>query len=255
MDHDGGMSPVVSRLAGVALKAAFAAIMLVRRPRPIHPKGVMLDGSVRWLGGTRASGIRWIDEPPSAPVPVIARVSRSAGLPAPLPDIVGLALRIDGDAGPADLELASTGFGVPSRFWLAPQRSPSRARLGTLLPYRGDHGPVLLAARTISPDDLPTGLDELAEALEHMPWRLRLHWAMPLGHWHAFAELELQRSAGPVDRLLRFDAGRHQLPGARHYRWVDALRQPSYELAQKVEQGAGAARPASARADPAASRP
>jgi hypothetical protein len=83
------------------------------------------------------------------------------------------------------------------------------------------------------PGDLPTRLDDLADVLERSPWRLRLYWATPLGAWHAFAELELQRTPGPVDRLLRFDAVRHPLPGARHYRWVEALRQPSYELVQR----------------------
>lgn len=232
MAHDGVMSPVVSKLAGTALKAAFATIMLVRRPRPIHAKGVVLDGRLRWTGTSRASGIRWIDEAPPGPAAVVARVSRSVGLPAPLPDVIGLSLRTDGDAGPADLELASTGFGVPSRFWLAPHRSPSRARLSTLLPYRGDHGPVVIAARTLAPDDLPARPDELAEELERAAWRLRLYWATPTGAWHGFAELELHRSPGPVDRLLRFDAVRHPLSGARHYRWVEALRQPSYLLVQ-----------------------
>lgn len=227
------MSPVASTLAGAALEVIFGVLLLARRPRPIHPKGVVLDGSLRWIGRAQDSGMRWVDEPPSAPVQVTARVSRGAGLPEPLPDIIGLALRLQTETGAADLELASTGFGVPSRFWLAPQRSPSRARLTTLLPYRGDHGPVLIAARTLAPGDLPTALDELAGALERAPWRLRLYWATPLGAWHAFAELELRRPPGAVDRLLRFDAVRHPLPGARHYRWVVALRQPSYELVQR----------------------
>jgi hypothetical protein len=226
------MSPIASRIAGHLLKAAFGAIMLVRRPRPIHAKGVVLEGSIRWLDRTRASGIRWIDAPPPEPVSVIARVSRGVGLPAPFPDIIGLALRLEGDAGPADLELASTGFGVPSRFWLAPHRSPSRARLTTLLPYRGNTGPVLIAARTVAPADLPIALPDLAGALEQSTWRLRLHWARPLAEWHPFADVELSRPPGPVDRLLRFDAVQHPLPGAGTYRWTSALRQPSYELAQ-----------------------
>lgn len=232
MAQHGGMVPLASTLAGAALRGVFGLILLVRRPRPIHSRGVVLHGDLRWIGRPHASGIRWIDEPPAAPAAVTARVSRGVGLPEPLPDIIGLALRFDGDAGPADLELASTGFGVPSRFWLALQRSPSRARLGTLLPYRGDHGPVLIAARTIAPDGLPAEPGDLAGELERSTWRLRLYWGRPLSLWHPFAELELRRPAGPVDRLLRFDAVRHPLPGARHYPWVRALRQPSYELAQ-----------------------
>jgi hypothetical protein len=227
------MPPVVSELAGHVLKAVFGTIMLVRRPRPIHARGIVLDGDIRWTEGAPPSGIRWIDVP-SATGPVIARVSRGVGVPSPLPDIIGLALRVEGDDGPVDLELASTGFGVPSRFWLAPQRSPSKARLSTLLPYRGRVGPVLIAARTVTPAGLPVGLTELAGALEQSPWRLRLYWTRPLDRWHHFADLELRRTPGrPLDRLIRFDATRHPLPGAETYRWVRALRQPSYDLAQR----------------------
>jgi hypothetical protein len=220
-----------SAVLGQAFKGVFALLLLVRRPRPIHPRGVALQGTIRWLPRTSASGIRWIDEP-RAPQTVSGRVSRSVGLPPPLPDVVGLALRFEEGGRLADLELASTGFGVPSRFVLAPHRSPSRARLNVLLPYRGTRGPVLICARTIGPRDLPVALPGLARRLERQSWRLRLYWAAPTGTWHPFAELELTRRPGPVDSPERFDAVRHPLPGAGTYDWVRAVRQPSYHLTQ-----------------------
>lgn len=218
--------------AGLVLRAAFAGIALVRRPRPIHPRGVQLSGTARWLGPSQ-SGVRWIDEPPLDEQHVTGRVSRSVGVPAPLPDIIGLALRFDTEAGPADLELSSTGVGVPGRFALVPCGSPSRAHLSTLLPYVGDRGSVLLAARTMSPAALPTELPALAAALRDATWRLRLYVATPRGPWHPFAELELRASPGPIDTPIRFDAGRRLLPGARMPEWVRALRQPSYDLVQR----------------------
>lgn len=233
MPTSGWGMPRVTTVVGRAMGAGFAALAAVRRPHPIHPHGVVLHGTLRRTGSALPTGIPWIDEADPEPLPVLARASRSAGVPPPLPDVIGLAVRFQGEAGPADLELASTGFAWPSRFWLLLHRSPSRAHLGSLLPYRSPSGPVLIAARTRSPGDLPTAPAALAERLEAEPWRLRLYVARPRGRWHPFADLELVREPGPMDPLLRFDAGRHELPGTRQYGWVRRLRQPSYDRVQR----------------------
>jgi hypothetical protein len=228
----------ISAVAGRVLRAVFAGILVVRRPRPIHPRGIELRGEATWLDPSR-SGIRWIDDAPDSPLRVTARTSRSIGLPAPLPDIIGLALRFEGEGegehGDVDLELASTGAGVPGRFTLRLHGSPSRAHFATLLPYIGDRGPVLLAARTISPADLPTALPPLAARLRDEPWHLRLFVATPRGSWHPFADVRLRSTPDGRDTPLRFDAGRRLLPGSRMPRWVDALRQPSYDLVQRQD--------------------
>jgi hypothetical protein len=224
-------SAPVARVIGAALRVLFRAILLVRRPRPIHAKGSVLRGRIHWLEGAAPAGIAWIDARPAEPVRVVARLSRSVGLPSALPDIIGLALRVDVDGTPADIELASTGIGVPSRFLLTPHRSASRATLGTLFPYRGAHGPVLLCARTISPQILPAGGDALTDALIR-GWRVRLFHATPLGKWRGFADVTLRLDEEQSDADLRFDAVRRALPGAGTYDWVRAVRQPSYRAAQ-----------------------
>lgn len=220
---------------GSVLRVLFRGLHAVRRPRPIHTRGVMLTGHVEWVRpatADRPSGIAWVDAPPPARrSPVVARLSRSIGLPAPLPDIIGLAVRVETDDGDADIEFASTGTSVPLRFALLPHRRPSRARFGILLPYRGTHGPVLLRARTLGPP-LPSGGAELDRALEANPWRLGLFHATPLGPWHPFAVLTLRRASDQTD-TRRFDAGRRLVPGARAYAWVRAVRQPSYDLVQR----------------------
>jgi hypothetical protein len=223
----------VAALGGRMLRAVFAGLLILRRPRPIHPRGVALTGTVRWLPGAVPAGLEWVDRPPTTFTQVVtARMSRSVGLPIPWPDIIGLALRFSTPAGSADLELASTGFGFPSRFWLAPQRSPSKARLTTLLPYQGENGPVLIGARTLSPHTLPPALSEVRAALERASWTLCLYHATPTGRWHPFATIELTSAPGPIDSPLRFDAGRNPLPGSREYGWVRALRDPSYRRVQ-----------------------
>ncbi|SFN59597.1 hypothetical protein [Mycetocola miduiensis] len=218
---------------GRLLAEVFSLLKRLRHPRPIHPHGVALQGTVRFLTGSAPTGVAFLDSPPAAEIAVSARVSRSIGVPSPLPDVIGLALRLATPAGAADILLASTGFGVPSRFWLALQRSPSRAKFTTLFPYRSPRGPVLLAARTIDPENLPTEPRDLAAALEHTTWRLRLYAATPTGLWHPFAVLELGRPAGsPLDRSDRYDPVSNALPGTESYPWARRVREPSYSTVQ-----------------------
>ncbi|AWB86249.1 hypothetical protein [Mycetocola zhujimingii] len=230
------MTLTPSGIAGGTLAGVFGLLRALRPPRPIHPHGVALTGSLRWLTGRGASGIDFIDHPHTSELPLTARVSRSIGVPAPLPDVIGLALRFETTGAPADLLLASTGFGVPSRFWLAAHRSPSRARLTTLMPLRTPNGPLLIAARTLEPADLPTDVGQLATRLESTSWRLKLYHATPLGHWHPFAIVELWREPGAIDTIDRYDPVRHPLPGTTTYRWERRLREPSYLSVQRHTQ-------------------
>src|SRR4051794_17635044 len=108
---------------GAALALLMRTILLVRRPRPIHSTGLLLEGSIRRLPATAAtSGVRWIDERDAEVEDgVTARFSRGAGLPAVLPDVLGLALRVPAEHGPADLLLSTTGLGPAGRFLLRPR--------------------------------------------------------------------------------------------------------------------------------------
>ncbi|MFU8947808.1 hypothetical protein ACLRGF_13880 [Mycetocola zhadangensis] len=227
------MTLTPSGIVGGALAGLFDTLRALRSPRPIHPHGIALTGTLRWLTDRAPSGIDIIDHPHTSTLPLTARVSRSVGVPSPLPDVIGLAVRFDTTTGPADVLLASTGFGVPSRFWLAAHRSPSRARLTTLMPLKTPHGPLLVAARTLEPDNLPSDLGELATSLEHTSWRLKLYHASPRGHWHPFAVIELWREPGAVDTATRYDPVRHPLSGTSTYAWERRLREPSYLRVQR----------------------
>ncbi len=215
---------------GLALRAFFVGLQRVRPPRPIHSRGLALAGSLHWLPRDETAGIRWIDDPVAGERhDVEARFSRSLGLPDVLPDVLGLALRVQTAAGAADIELASTGSTVPLRFALLPRRRPSSGPFGILLPYRGEQGGVLLRAHPVGPP-LPAGLRALGAALWRDSSWLELAHATPSGAWHPFALLRL-RSTDAAD-TMRADAGRRLIPGARMYPWVSALRQPSYDAVQ-----------------------
>lgn len=220
-----GTSPV-----GAVLGVLTRAVTAVRGARPLHPDGATLRATVVRHGSPRPTGARWLDEPGTDRG--VARVSRSGGVPAPLPDVQGLALRLDGVDGPSDLLLSTTGLGRVTRFVLTPHHAPSGGAYGSLLPYRTPSGPVLLVAepeRRVLPSDPGTLARELADE----PWRLRLGHATPTGRWHEFGELVVGGPAqATVDSVLRFDAVLHPLPGLALAPWAARLREPSYASAR-----------------------
>lgn len=158
----------------------------------------------------------WVDEPGEDQVAV--RLSRAIGLPTPVPDVLGLAMRVPSGAGHGDLLLASTGTGRLTRFVLTAGRRPDSRPLTTLLPYRSPTGPLLLAA-----------VPDSATAYE-------LAWARPVGGWTVFGELRLDAAHGP-DPLLSFDPLLNTLPGLENYGWARRLREPAYATARLHREG------------------
>lgn len=221
-----------SGAAGQALAAAFKALKVFRPDRPIHPTGVALIGSIEKTRGCVGSGILWVDSP--GPAAVSARLSRSLGMPSAWPDILGLALRITTEAGPADILLASTAMSWPGRLLLTFHRYASNSKLTSLMPYKGTRGPVLLAARPeVTGKGIPATPDAFRRALATNTWTLGLYHARPTGPWTRFGTLFLSLDPGKADLNTRFDPLRNRLPGAGTYNWAGKLREPSYEAARQ----------------------
>lgn len=232
------MAGRVSGAIGAGFEGVFRGIKRFRRHRPIHARGLRLDGTVVVHEHGLRSGIAWIDRP--GRYPATARVSRSVGTPDGLPDIMGLAARFHHPAhGSApstfsDVLFSSTGWSFPGRFVLVPRLGISRTPFSTMMPYRGDDGPVLLGARTLGPAGLPASLRALRHALGTSGWRLGLFFATPLGPWQHFGTLTLALNPDAEERDLRFDAVLHPLAGAATYEWARRVREPSYALARRT---------------------
>jgi hypothetical protein len=183
----------------------------------LHPDGVTLAGHLDRRGSAAASGVPWLDE--AGRHDVMVRLSRAVGLPPPLPDIHGLAMRVQlgdrpGDAS-GDLLFASTGWGRVGRFVLTFGRGPGSRPLTTLLPYRTASGAVVLGARASGTDSY------------------ELFWAAYDGDWRSFAQLELtDRAAADVE--ISFDPVVNQIPGLAQYPTVVRLREPAYKRARQT---------------------
>jgi hypothetical protein len=198
--------------AGSVLAVATRTIALLRpAAKPLHPDGVVLVGRLERHGSTSPSGVAWLDE--AGTDDVVVRLSRAVGLPEPLPDIHGLALRVPTGEGPGDLLLASTGWGRLGRFVLTFGQQPGSRPLSSLLPYSTPTGAVLLGARSVGPESYD------------------LFWAPYDGEWVAFATLVIteQRAA---DQDVSFDAVLNQIPGLSQYPTIVRLREPAYGRAR-----------------------
>lgn len=205
---------VLASAAGAALASGSRTVASLRRARkPLHPRGEVLSGRIYRHGSEVESGVSWLDR--SGEDEVVVRRSRAVGLPASLPDIHGLAVRVHSDRGVGDFLFASTGWGRLGRFFLTASRHGQDRPMTTLLPYRTVAGPVLLGARAVGAR------------------RYELFWARRGGPWQVFGELILSGRAGD-DQGISFDPVRVQLPELQQYPVVVRLREPAYSRARRA---------------------
>jgi hypothetical protein len=215
------VADIAAVVPGLVLQGVFGAVGRVRpAPKPLHPTGTLQPVSIRRFGLAEADrvGVPFVDEP--GRIDGVARFSRAAGLPAPLPDVHGLAIRVDGptaEGDHADILMSTTGLGAVSRFVLRPTRGRGDAPYSTLLPFRTSRGALLLAA---TPDP-------------HDPARMFLAYAALRGGWRVFGELTTAESSATGDTSISFDPVLHQLAGLEYYAWAARLRAGSYRAARR----------------------
>ncbi len=236
--------------AGPAFAAGFYALATLRRRRSLHPAGIGYEG---WL--------RVPDEPPARPAvplfqagtthPALLRYSRGAGLPEPLPDALGVAIKLPdahGAGADQDLLLTSSSDRPVLRRLLFPARSFLRGAFSTALPYElGSQRVVLLLVpmhgrgrRSTDGDDHgPRGsMGELrAAAAEGLRFELRtaavFGRSRPLATVTTGAPLTAEQS-----QALRFNPWATG-PGVRPAGWLNLLRDAAYRASQRGRAGHG----------------
>ena len=215
------------------LGAPFALASRLRGARVFHPRGVVIGAT--W---EPAEGILPGSPLTRGPHRALLRVSHAIGLPAGVPDIVWLAVRVIDVHGPGehqDLLLASSGRGPVGRHLLRPVSTVTGTVLSSLLPYEVDGvGRHPLLARTVD-ENRPVTYPEV----ERDP-------AATLPDIEIVVDAEVPRRLGilriedevPVEGrgILRFDPW-HTGPGLRPAGLVNRLRRPTYEASQ-VGRGA-----------------
>jgi hypothetical protein len=231
--------------AGPAVAAGFYALAALRRRRSLHPTGIGYQG---WLQVPN-------DSPPRSGVPLfqagathpaILRFSRGAGLPDPLPDALGVAIKLPDAHGPGvdqDLLLTSSTDRPLLRRLLFPARSFVRGAFSTALPYDfGSERVVLLLAPVLTSAGRSAGgvghrggggaLAELrAVAANGIQFELRtaksFGRSQPLATVTAGASLSAEQT-----EALRFNPWTTG-PGIRPSGWLNLLRDAAYRASQR----------------------
>lgn len=203
---------------------AFRVLGELRHRRVFHPDGVLFDGEL-----TARPGVLPL---PAGTHRVVGRMSKGAGTPGGLPDILGLAFRLGGQDGDRlwDILLASSAPGAVGQLLLLPQRAWRGSTYSSVLPYRvDDRRPVWLLAE--ADDGQPAGttaLDALAEHARRQPLRFALSEASVAGERRTVGELKL-RGVRRDSSEPSFDPVVHHPPGVRLWPdWVGKLRELSY---------------------------
>ncbi|MFB4313858.1 DUF1990 family protein [Actinomadura sp. 21ATH] len=231
------------RLVTRTVTAAFArtfALAARLRERPLHPRGLVFDATLVLHGTSRYWGVPLLDD--RTELRGRARLSRAAGLPPPLPDVLGLALRwrqpqAGGEEAEAtgELLLATTGHGRLGRHLLRPASGWSPAFYGSLLAFRAGDRRILLGAVARRARNVPAGLAPLARAVEERPLLLDLVVATEFGPWERFGELRLVELAPSDDgETTRFNPARNPVPGLLPAGLLQQVRGPTYAAVQRA---------------------
>jgi hypothetical protein len=165
--------------------AAFGTVAALRRGRAVHTRGCGYAARIRVEPRFRT---RW----PVPDAPATVRLSRGAGLPDAVPDILGIGVRVHvaeaGGSGPdIDLLAASSNERVGLRHVLQPARYFDRPFFSSLMAFKVDDQRTLYGFRVSGSSDLTLG-----DACAHrkIPRRLELVVAGLTGRWEPMATVE-----------------------------------------------------------------
>ena len=226
--------PDLPDVAGRVVAVPLAGLARRRHAKPMHPRGVVFRAVLQRQG--LGSGIAWLDA--TGTDDVVLRLSRGAGLPPRLPDLLGLALRLPG-LQPVDLLLSSAGRGRWARR-LPVLRRDAATPYGSVMAYRSTAGPVRLVA---VPQGGPLPSDRAGLTVAGPGRVVTLSAAVGRGPWQPFGTVTLGAPIDPPDPPLHFDAVLHPPPGLRADGPLARFRRPAYAAARNAQQTDPAAGP------------
>jgi hypothetical protein len=214
--------------AGRLVGPAFGVGSFVRRARVFHPRGRTFAVTVDVAGDASFAGTVFGER---ATHQGLLRLSRGAGVPEPLPDLLGLALRIDLPAGPQDLLLISSAPAPGARHVLLPARDYAGTHYSSISVFRLAGQSVVLGARPTEGHGSLAHLDEVADAARR-GLRIDLLVAPPLGPWTTVGTVTVH---DPVDaersERLRFTPF-HRAGGVEPVGLTNVVRRRAYADSQ-----------------------
>ena len=246
--------PYLDELAGVSIGAVLALAAAVRRGKAVHPNGVVYAARLVVSGASQAPPARLLREPSEHRA--IVRFSRSLGLPRPLPDLLGLSLRVldaYGGGRHQDFLLVTSVDRPLLHHVFVPATDVQQRPYSSSLPYRAGGDRFLVGVLPDPCSPRPDGHDEFARldaAAASGRLSFRLCTAAMGGQFRPVGELRIGRRLADELDALRFNpwnTGEDLVPAG----WLNGARYRAYQFSQAAW---GRTHPDGARRQAAAER-
>jgi hypothetical protein len=248
------ISPV-AEAAGLSIGAVLAALAGIRRGKSFHPDGVVYEARLEILGAPVApQGAELLSQPGDHPA--VARFSRAVGVPRPIPDLLGLSIRLPDVYEPGRhqdfLLVTSADYPLLHHVFL-PAVDVQQRPYTSALPYRAGSELFLVGALPQPDSPRPPGRDEFdrleaAAATGRLSFQLAV--ASMTGRFRAVGTLHVGKRLGRELDALRFNPW-NTGGGMRPAGWLNGARDRAYKLSQAAWRRA---RRDGARAQDAADR-
>jgi hypothetical protein len=202
---------LLSNTIGVTVGGVLAAVAGLRRGKAVHPHGVVYEGRLVVRGASvTPRGARLLEEPGEHPA--IVRFSRSVGVPRPIPDLLGISIRLPnvyGNAQHQDFLLVTSADLPIVHHGFLPATDVQQRPYSSSLPYRSAGGDLFLVGAVPDPNSpRPAGDDEferLARAARTGRLRFGLAVSPVMGRFTPVAELRIGERMPPELDALRFN--------------------------------------------------
>lgn len=213
--------------------SAFASLSRLRGHRVFHPFGESFDATLTF----ERNADRWLPDVLARPREhdAIVRFSRAVGLPEPLPDLLGMAIKLPdlyGTGWDQDWLLVTSGEDPVSRHLLLPGRNMCGRPYSTILPYRRPGGSVTFGAKALNGASA-TSIEQLATAVEEGRIEFEFTIAPEGGDHVRLGTLKLLRVSVTPDRPLRFNPW-NTSSELRPSGALNELRRDSYKASQQA---------------------
>lgn len=229
-------SGTLDEIAGLVLGSVLGAIAGLRRGKAVHPDGVVYDATLVVAGAQAAPAEASLLRRP-ATHHAIVRFSRSVGLPRPIPDLLGMSIRVLDAYGRdrhQDLLLVTSADRPVMHHVFLPATDLQQRPYSSSLPYRAGEELFLVGALPDRGSPRPGGDDEfdrLDAAARTGQLRFGLAVASLGGRFRPVAELRVGRRLPPEVDALRFNpwnTGGGMAPAG----WLNGARQRAYAFSQ-----------------------
>ncbi len=224
--------------AGLAVGSVLASLAWLRSGKAVHPHGVTYAAELSIDGADAAPGASTLLST-AATHPALVRFSRSVGLPRPLPDLLGVAVRVPDAYGPGrhqDLLAVSSAEAPVLRHIFLPSADVQQRLYSSSLPYRAGEDTFVIGVRPVAGSPRPSEGDEfdrLARAAATGALRFELVIATATGRFERVGELGIRSQLPDAFDALRFNpfnCGGGLEPAGM----LNRLRDYAYPLSQRA---------------------